>query len=899
MFYIFSMLNTHIKKHLLTLALTVVALLLPQSVFAAVNAAVPLIDSTQKVDVAAYISYYEDTSAKLGFDDIQGLRQELFTPNKNEVFHAGFTPSAYWLKVVVRDLRWNGPKLKRWLVELEFPAIDDIQFYSKNAAGEWTQSKVGNSQAFSEREFDFSDPIFSFSTERDTTAVFYFRLHSTGSLIAPIYLWDKNAFMDAQSSELVVWGAFFGLMAVMFFYNLFVYLSVRDISYLYYLGYLASVTLVMATLSGYALQFLWPSFGRWNEVSVSVISCLVFALGTLFARSFLHTQFFAPQLDRVLKGYAIAAFCFSIFCALTLGNHANIAAIFSFAFSMLLLVACFIGLRQGSRPARFFMIAWVSLLIGVVFYSLSLFGLIVPKPLVVNAIYLGTAIEVVLLSLALADRINEFKREKIKIQQQANQELELKNLDLRKALKTKDEFLGMVSHELRTPMNGVMGALELAEVAVRNGLDKPSLLRAAKFSADQMSNVLESMLTYIELQAGKVSAPKEAFDLVASVVDSIQQILEKNDATGLTIELKLGEPENYRIGAAKAVIERLIDLLLSNSIKFTKHGKITVHVDLKEEDPIANLVIRVEDTGIGIPPEEQVKVRQSFYQVNQSYSRSFGGLGMGLANGDLLLSLVGGRMEIRSPINPDSLDSPGTEVEITIPVELLNEIPSEHCNGGGILQLFPTTAEGNVTEPDRGSVTQAEIEVHPIKEYPRETVVEKINESKTEDVVNEKEKKDPSRKESSSRDQVVHAVHTKADTEDESRPRILIVEDNPTNMMVTKSIVKKMGAEIFTAENGQLAVDLLHEQTVDLILMDCQMPVMDGLEATEVIRASQLASAAVPILAVTANATLEDRNNCISVGMNDHISKPIKAKILMERIQHWLEQSALKETKSN
>ena len=256
-------------------------------------------------------------------------------------------------------------------------------------------------------------------------------------------------------------------------------------------------------------------------------------------------------------------------------------------------------------------------------------------------------------------------------------------------------------------------------------------------------------------------------------------------------------------------------------------------------------------------------------------------------------------MEIRSPMNPDSLDSPGTEVEITIPIELLNEIPNEHCKDGGILQLFPTVAEGNVTEQDGGAVTQAEVEVHPIKECPQDTVAEKIKESKAEGAVNKKERSDPSSKENSSSDQVVHAVHAKADTEDESRPRILIVEDNPTNMMVTKSIVKKMGAEIFTAENGQLAVDLLHEQTVDLILMDCQMPVMDGLEATEVIRASQLTSAAVPILAVTANATLEDRNNCISVGMNDHISKPIKAKILMERIQHWLEQSALKETKSN
>lgn len=817
-----------------------------------------LTDKTQRFDVAPNIQFYEDTSSELSFEQILELRSELFLPNTNDVFHLGFTESTFWLKVKVRDLRWNGPKTKNWLVELSFPPIDHIEFFALNPDGNWESRLVGNAFPFYQRGYDFVDPLFDLHTGQDSNAEFYIRLKSSGSIVAPIAIWDKDAFLNAQSYEIFMWGAFYGLMAVMFFYNLFVYMSVRDISYLYYLGYLVSVTLIMATLAGHAQKYAWPYSTEWNQASIAVLSFIALSVGTFFARSFLHTKELIPRYDRILKYFAFTSLGFGMFCWIRLANYADIAAGFSLIFTALVVIACIHCIKLGSRPARYFFIAWLGLLVGLSIFSLSLYGLIMPTSWVLRSIQLGTAFEVVLLSLGLADRINEFKRETIRVQQMANHELAEKNEALKSAIKAKDEFLGLISHELRTPMNGVIGALDLAEVALKHGMDKPSLLRAAKFSAGQMSNVLESMLTFIELQAGKVSAPREVFNVLEVIKEVVNGNKERNDLSGLDICLRVSKSqttdgdlslEQPRLEGVRIVIERVLDLLINNAIKFTPEGRVTISVCLSESQMGHELEIAVADTGIGIPEGEIAKVSQTFYQVNQSFSRTYGGLGMGLANCQLLLKLLRGRMHIESPENT------GTTVKVNVPIEALNDALGD---GSGEWEEITLHSHQHVVEA-------------------KTTVLEGNSDGpKTETAAN-----------------IEKSTSKKTLTPVSEDTHILIVEDNPTNMMVMKAVVKKMGAKVSTAENGQLALDFLQNQNVDLILMDCQMPVMDGLTATQKIRESKGQSAKVPILAVTANATLEDRTHCLSVGMNDHIAKPIKAKVLGERIEYWLNEGKL------
>ena len=197
-----------------------------------------------------------------------------------------------------------------------------------------------------------------------------------------------------------------------------------------------------------------------------------------------------------------------------------------------------------------------------------------------------------------------------------------------------------------------------------------------------------------------------------------------------------------------------------------------------------------------------------FYQVDQSFSRHFGGLGIGLSICSRLISLIDGELELTSK------EHQGTTISLSIPIEF----------------VAPVAANPSTLRVSKQILQQA-----------------------------------------------CDAI------------KVLIVEDNKTNMMVTKSFVHKLGYQYVCAENGKEAVEFMRNDSADLILMDCQMPIMNGFEATALIRKLENGNRNIPILAVTANAMMEDREKCLRAGMNDHIAKPVNANLLQEKIEYWLQ----------
>jgi len=370
---------------------------------------------------------------------------------------------------------------------------------------------------------------------------------------------------------------------------------------------------------------------------------------------------------------------------------------------------------------------------------------------------------------------------------------------------SKSAFLANMSHEIRTPMNGVLGLLELLK---RTELSPRQFEYADKAESSAMSllGILDDILDFSKVEAGKLLLDPEPFRLRQLVTD-LETILAANlrgKPLALHFDMDPLLPEIV-IGDANRIKQVLINLG-GNAIKFTAHGEVRMSLTVEE---IAGrdllLKFEVSDTGIGLTPEQQGRIFQSFAQADVSTSRRFGGTGLGLTISQRLLELMGTSLQVRS-------------------------------------------------EPGIGSVFYFQLHL----KRPEDDLLELTNGSKFKPV------------------EWVASLRLEG-------LRILLAEDNLINQTVVRTLLEQEGASVVIAEDGQQAVNALlaSPDGFDVVLMDLQMPVMDGLQATMHIR-KQLKLTEIPIIAMTANVMMEDFERCIAAGMNDHLGKPFKIQTLVE-----------------
>ncbi|MCG8312380.1 MAG: response regulator [Pseudomonadales bacterium] len=590
-------------------------------------------------------------------------------------------------------------------------------------------------------------------------------------------------------------------------YNLFLGISINDKTYFFYVGYIISFIVLQACLLGYSYQYLWPGFPQINNYAIPNFILLAMAFTSLFSQSFLQTQLYSPICHRILHLITLCSICFvllNFFISYPL--RVALAIWLSLFATIGILSAAVVVLRKGQRFARLYLVAWSILLIGAVTYGFYALGIFPGNFVTRHASQIGAAIEVILLSFALADRINRIKAEKRELEKRSKAILESKNVELEKALallrrsnNLKDEFLATISHELRTPMNGIEGSLQIVRQGVRDS-DANQHLDAAFQSAHHMTQLVESLLEYSELQSGNWKANKQPFRLdqlihkcTEGVVGEYSNSLIEFSVSG---QFKLN---HYLIGDAERV-EHMLFQLLDNAFKFTHQGKVALSVETTVEDNNVNVSFAVSDTGIGIAEAKLDEIFESFRQADGSFSRQYGGLGIGLSLCKAMADGMGGELQVESKPNIGS---------------------------NFVIHL----------SFDKGKA---------------------IEEQK-------------------------HKKQRLA-----NNPRILVVEDNPVNQMTLIAMVKKLGCRTEKADNGEEAVHLASNTEFDCILMDCQMPIMDGFEATKAIRLLENGNAHIPIIAVTANAMSGDRERCIKAGMSDYIKKPIKLDIIRDRLLHWL-----------
>lgn len=360
------------------------------------------------------ISYIEDKTGKLTFEQI--VNSNSFVPVGKDVPNFGITTSAYWLHLPIKNTTHH----EVYRLQISQPALDEIDFYQKNKEGKFECVRSGESLPFNSREF--FDPSYIYRLRLDSTGIseVYLRVKSRDNLQVPVVIDTQEHIFESNKTKDYIFGLFAGIMLVMFLYNTFLFVTVKDKTYLYYVIYLATVILTQCSIQGYTFQYLWPNSPFMAQWSAFIFSPMVGVASAYFMRVFLNSAQYTPRMDKGFKYFTIA-YVITILLAI-LGYFSlsfTLITACAASLSLYMMVGGFVIFRKGYKPARFFLLAWSVFLSGVTIYSMTNVGALPINNFTLYSMPFGAAAEVILLSLALADRINVLKKEKEQSQAEA------------------------------------------------------------------------------------------------------------------------------------------------------------------------------------------------------------------------------------------------------------------------------------------------------------------------------------------------------------------------------------------------------------------------------------------------------------------------------------------------
>jgi signal transduction histidine kinase/CheY-like chemotaxis protein/streptogramin lyase len=520
----------------------------------------------------------------------------------------------------------------------------------------------------------------------------------------------------------------------------------------------------------------------------------------------------------------------------------------------------------------------------------------------------------------------------------ARQSAEDARLSAEAASLSKSAFLANMSHEIRTPMNGILGMTELA-LETDLTAEQQQYLAAVKSSGISLLTVLNDILDFSKIEAGKLELAQIDFQVRDVVGDAVQTLAVKAAAKGLDLTCRVTPDVPETVCGDPDRLRQVLVNLVGNAVKFTGSGEVAVTLTVEERggDGVV-LLCAVEDTGIGIAPEKQQVVFDSFEQADSSTTRKYGGTGLGLAISARLAAAMGGRIRVESPRRggvPQSAGGPGSVFRFTArfgvkgvrpaagpwPLaagrrclvaaggERLRAILVEELEAGGFQVESAATAESAAAALERaGAFDLALLDLEDetgrtaLERWPAPgvaaarliaiTAFGKTAPAGTPAVAASLRKPF---KYSNLRSTIAAllgpagprpAGRAEADPSGPQRPlRVLVAEDNPVNQLLARRLLEKRGHAVVVADNGRSALAALEENVFDLVLMDVQMPEMDGFEATAAIRARQKNGARVPIIATTAHAMKGDRERCLESDMDGYVSKPLRPEELDQVIR--------------
>ncbi|MBK0381011.1 hybrid sensor histidine kinase/response regulator [Mucilaginibacter segetis] len=519
------------------------------------------------------------------------------------------------------------------------------------------------------------------------------------------------------------------------------------------------------------------------------------------------------------------------------------------------------------------------------------------------------------------------------------QDAEKAREEAEKANKAKSIFLATMSHEIRTPMNGVMGMATLLGSTPLNH-EQQEYTETIKNCGDTLLNVINDILDFSKIESGNMELDEQDFDLRDCIENVLDVFAEKAARSNLDLVYQVEHSVPAQIITDPLRLKQVLINLVGNAVKFTAHGEVFICVKLKsDEKDKLELLFEVRDTGIGIPPNKLNRLFKAFSQVDSSTTRKYGGTGLGLAISEKLVALMGGQISVKSTVGKGTIFSftitamPGSKSQrnyvhvniaeiqnkriLVVDDNLTNrEILEEQLKQWNFIPVMAASGEEALKELASADKIDLVISDMNMPEMDGIQLAREIREKQPELPVilltsmgNEQSRKNahlfnvaltkPTKHQLLYK-HIIEQLKIKREVKKTPQPvhtpfsedfakyhpiRILIAEDNAVNQKLAKYILNKMGYDPDIVYNGHECINALINKKYDMILMDVQMPDMDGLEATRFIR--QNMDHQPVIVAMTANVMSEDKDKCIEAGMNDYLSKPLKLQEIMDILEKW------------
>jgi two-component system sensor histidine kinase/response regulator len=547
--------------------------------------------------------------------------------------------------------------------------------------------------------------------------------------------------------------------------------------------------------------------------------------------------------------------------------------------------------------------------------------------------------------LVVGQDITQRKQAEARLQEQTR-ELEHARDAALAAAQAKSDFLAMVSHEVRTPMNGVIGMTGLLLDTTLTP-DQREYARTVRASAQALLTIINDILDFSKVEAGKLEIETVDCNPSMMVEETVDLLAEAAGAKGLELSYLVDAAVPAAVGGDPGRLRQILLNLLGNAVKFTDTGDVTLRVSVDSQDERSTLLrFEVSDTGIGVPEDARSRLFQPFSQVDASTTRKYGGTGLGLAISRRLAELMGGSIGVESATGTGStfwftarVERRATPAEeprqllanarvligaghgltgalIAQTVRRLGGAPDQVSDASGVLDAVRRAHEAQSSYsvvylderlsggPDLAllgalaggsGLPAVPVVLLTASRNPTRIVVDQFISGRLAKPVRAS--------------QIVRGVTTLAGCPDRpteaprretpveraearSRGRILLAEDNVVNQRVATRLLEKFGYRVDVVADGREAVEAFTQLGYDLVLMDCQMPEMDGFTATGAIRERETAGRRTPIVAMTAGAMPGDRERCLDAGMDDYLTKPVDVEKLRQVLDRWMTAAA-------
>jgi len=892
---------------------------------------IQLITTHEVIRLSPQLKVFRETDDPLSLFDIKQKLDEFLLPPTDDPNY-GFSDKGVWLHTTISNVTKN----KQWVIDVAFTQLEKVDIYV--LLGNEILGKTSHGKIRPNPEYRF--PTLKLDLPYAQTIDLYVRLESQRfTLIAPIDIQTNANHEQINFYDNLIWGMFYGGLIVLALYNLILYVGLKDNSLLAYVGYICSALIWQFVWGGHFHLLMPNSIATWVSYHTDLIYVIFGIFSGLFTITFLEMSKSAPSSLVYIK------ICIGLLATLGLLSILNVlppawqSGLVYLTIIMAIATYTYAGFESYSNrfyAAHYFIFAWSLLACFALIGILSSMTILPSNFFTAYCFQFGIFIEAGLFSLAIMDKsryqleqeveqTTDDLRNNIELVEEQNVRLDIARKDAIEASNVKSQFLANMSHEIRTPLNAILGfSRELHSNSLSP--EKQEQIGIINAAADTLLSIVNDVLDFSKIEAGKLNINNHPFSPNEMLEDMVSVMARSAHLKNLQFIYNLDPLPEKLIGDSYR-IKQILNNLLGNALKFTDHGFVSLSASgKKRKHGIYELELKIEDSGIGISREDQRKLFAAFSQVDDALSRSYQGTGLGLVICQELVKLMHGELTLQS--TPYS----GSIFTVTIRVNLLNTnlslSPNSEWLNKKIIYFDPSPQSRycgvKILTYLGASVTGVEslaylrelkqpydvvfVCVPNSKENIFPNILEATRHLDADNAVLLCSGIESLSNRSDLSQYFSHHMHLpltlgklnsllrapeesptdKLQQRLASLPsaKVLAVDDMEINLRLLTTWLKNTNLQLTLAFSGADAVSLCMDNEFDLILMDVQMPHMDGLEATKQIRQTDL-NLGTPIIAVTAHAFKEEQDKLLASGMDDYLPKPINLSDLIDLIKRW------------